>query len=90
MSLFLISVIIITRLISQAPPESNHELNDIVSVKELSKPGSELPHHLKEQAVRKRLVSKKGHCNITLLNVPRKQKVFAQDIFTTAVDMPWR
>ena len=61
-----------------------------VSEKEYVKPGSELGQHSKEEPVRRRLVSKKGHCNITLLNVPRKQKAFAQDIFTTAVDMPWR
>jgi hypothetical protein len=39
---------------------------------------------------RKRLVSKGGQVNYQLKNVPRMKTAFFKDIFTTAIDMPWR
>ena len=42
------------------------------------------------KVTRKRLIAKGGHCNVLLKNVPKKRQAFIKDVFTTAIDMPWR
>lgn len=49
----------------------------------------ELIEQLKKS--RRRLVSKGGHYNVHLKNVPKKKRLFfIRDVFTTAIDMQWR
>ena len=54
--------------------------------------GSMAPELAKElsKKVRKRLISKGGQVNYQLKNVPKMKTAFFKDIFTTAIDMPWR
>jgi len=68
--------------------ENDNRINQISACPNLDNENSF--DKVQEQINRRRLVSKKGYSNISLINVPRKQKAFMQDIFTTAVDMPWR
>lgn len=49
---------------------------------------NDLVSKLKED--RKRIVAKGGQCNVVLKKVSKKRRKFILDIFTTAVDMPWR
>uniref|UniRef100_A0A915JJB9 Uncharacterized protein n=1 Tax=Romanomermis culicivorax TaxID=13658 RepID=A0A915JJB9_ROMCU len=37
-----------------------------------------------------RLVQKNGDCNVSHINVPRKERQYMRDIFTTLIDVPWR
>ena len=49
------------------------------------------PEIIKELAKnRKRLIAKGGRINVDLRNIPKKRTTFFKDVFTTAVDMPWR